>query len=191
MGCFRLICLNRVCTLVHKCAQMCTPESQIDLISATSVTETQNWTSGHPYFFIIILWTFTLGFRWRFDNIYMNAILELDTFQPLWKFTLKLRKGETFSVCTLVHQCAHREPVNVIKVSFVENHQPYHSSMGQRVWGCKMRVCPWRNFQSKETSWRTACNKRAFVDVRNSYNDVSLVFERYYCTINFVDVILC
>ena len=134
MGCFRLIRLNRVCTLVHKCAQMCTPESQIDLISATSVTETQNWTSGHPYFFIIILWTFTLGFRWRFDNIYMNAILELDTFQPLWKFTLKLRKGETFSVCTLVHKCA---PVCTPKtqidvISAVSGTKTQNTTSGQR-----------------------------------------------------------
>ena len=56
---------------------------KFDVISGGSSIKIENWMSGQPFFVIFILWTFSLGPRWTFDNTYVSAILNLGTFQPL------------------------------------------------------------------------------------------------------------
>ena len=76
---------------------------KFDVISGGSSIKIENWMSGHPSFVIFILWTFSFGPRWTFDKTYVNAILNLGTFQPLWTFAVNLRNLEIDPACTRVH----------------------------------------------------------------------------------------
>ena len=90
----------RACTRVHARARW---NLKFDVISGGSSIKIENWMSGQPFFVIFILWTFSLGPRWTFDNTYVNAILNLGTFQPLWTFAVNLRNLEIDPACTRVH----------------------------------------------------------------------------------------
>ena len=86
------------CSSVHTRARW---NLKFDVISGGSSKKIENSMSEHTYFVIFILWTFSLGPRWTFDNTYMNAILNLGTFQPLWTFAVNLRNLEIDPACTL------------------------------------------------------------------------------------------